>query len=62
METFNNNGQLYVRKIYDNDFAIEIPAVLNDDGSLNESQTNTNLETTYEIHKVHKETYETYTS
>ena len=62
METFNNNGQLYVRKIYDNDFAIEIPAVLNDDGSLNESQTNTNLEATYEIHKVNKETYETYTS
>ncbi|MDA8928868.1 hypothetical protein N9I79_01740 [Gammaproteobacteria bacterium] len=51
-----------MRKIYDNDFAIEIPAVLNDDGSLNESQTNTNLEATYEIHKVHKETYETYTS
>ena len=62
METFNNNGQLYVRKIYDNDFAIEIPAVLNDHGPLNESQTNTNLETTYEIPKVHKETYETYTS
>ena len=36
--------------------------VLNDDGSLNESQTNTNLDTTYEIHKVNKETYETYTS
>jgi hypothetical protein len=62
METFNNNGQLYVRKIYDNDFTIEIPAVLNDDGSLNGPQTNTNLEATYEIHKVHKETYETYTS
>ena len=41
METFNNNGQLYVRKVYDTDFIIEIPAVLNDDGSLNESQTNT---------------------
>jgi|11_taG_2_1085331.scaffolds.fasta_scaffold05797_6 hypothetical protein len=62
METFNNNGQLYVRKVYDTDFIIEIPAVLNEDGSLNESQTTTNLDTTYEIHKVNKETYETYTS
>ena len=62
METFNNNGQLFVRKIYNEDFTIETPAVLNADGSLNESQTNTNLETAYEIHKVHKETYETYTS
>ena len=61
METFNNNGQLYVRKVYDTDFIIEIPAVLNEDGSLNESQTISDLDETYELHKTHKETYETYT-
>jgi len=61
MELYNNSGTLFARKIYETDFVVEVPAILNEDGSLNESQTQTDLDIAYELGCESRDLYETYT-
>lgn len=61
METYNNSGILFARKIYETDFVVEVPAILNENGSLNETDTETSLNNAYQVGFEAWELYETYT-
>ena len=59
MILFNNSGVPFARKIQDS-ITVEVPAIYNEDGTLNETSTSTALQTTLDNFIKQEELNETY--
>lgn len=57
IEYYENSGVLFARKIYEEDFVVEVPVIFNEDGSKNETEIQTKLDECYARGVINREKY-----
>jgi hypothetical protein len=57
MELYNNSGTLFARKIYEENFVVEVPVIFNNDGSKNEEEITIQLDECYRVGVISRDAY-----
>jgi len=57
IEYYENSGVLFARKIYEENFVVEVPVIFNNDGSKNEEEITTQLDECYRVGVISRDAY-----
>jgi len=57
IEYYYNSGVEFARKVYEEDFIVEVPVILNEDGSKNETEIQTKLDECYARGVINRDLY-----
>jgi hypothetical protein len=57
IEYYENSEVLFARKIYEENFVVEVPVIFNDDGSKNEEEIRVQLDECYRVGVISRDAY-----